>query len=90
MFSNYVYIHVLGIFLEGQTKSQAKVFACISCVSELSVITCLLMLSFLIFNHIRPHKLLFDIVFSNGILPPLLRRSSEKDRRTNAQRGKCP
>ena len=26
----------------------------------------------------------------NGLPPPLLRRSSEKDRRTNAQSGKCP
>ena len=26
----------------------------------------------------------------NGSRPPLLRRSSEKDQRTNAQRGKCP
>ena len=28
--------------------------------------------------------------FCNGIPPPPMRRRSEKDRRTNAQSGKCP
>lgn len=41
-------------------------------------------------GHIRAVECLETGYVCNGSRPPLLRRSSEKDRRTNALRGKCP